>query len=76
MEAKRFDEYHKNGCNFYGALVVVDCSQDMQNDPNWGKFGAGVSIDYLVKARKLVADRGYNVVRELLSMPELVVEIK
>ena len=76
MQAKRFDEYHKNGCHFFGRLVVVDCSEDMKNDSQWGRFGASVTFDYVEKARKVIEERQYTVVRELLSIPELVVEIE
>ena len=75
MKAQRFDEYHNHGCHFNGKLVVVNYSEDMQNDPNWGKFGAGVTFDYLAKAKALVKERQYNVVRELLSIPDYVVEV-
>ena len=76
MNAKRFDEYHKHGCHFYGHLVVVDYSQDMKSDPKWGRFGAEVTFDYLANARKLVKEQQYKVVRELLSIPEYVVEVE
>jgi hypothetical protein len=76
MEAKRFDEFHRFGCNFYGALVVVDYIQDMMNDPKMGTFNGGVSLDYVEKAKKLVSDKGYKVKRELLHLPVYVVEIE
>lgn len=76
MDAKRIDEYHKHGCHFHGKLVVVDYSEDMQEDPKWGTFAAGLSIEYYAKAKALVKERQYNVVRELLSVPELVMEIQ
>jgi hypothetical protein len=75
MKAQRFDEYHKHGCNFYGKLVVIDYSEDVRNDPNWGKFGAEVTFDYLAKAKALIQERQYNVVRVLLAIPDYVVEI-
>lgn len=76
MEAKRFDEYGKSGCSFYGKLVVVSYQDDMQQDPRWGTFNAGLTFDYIEKAKKLIDEKGYNVVRVLLSIPDYVVEIK
>jgi hypothetical protein len=76
MEAKRFDEFHKHGCNFSGKLVVVDYLADMEKDPRWGTYNAGLTFDYLAKAKQLVKDKGYDVVLELLSIPEYVVMVK
>ena len=76
MEAKRIDEFHKHGCNFYGKLVVVDYSEDMKNDPQSGKFGANLFLDYYVKAKALIKERQYKVVKELLGIPVLVVEVE
>ncbi len=76
MKENRIDEYHKHGCHFFGKLVVVDYSEDMKNDPNWGKFNAGLTFDYLFKAQTLVEERQYKVVKELLSIPEYVVEVE
>jgi hypothetical protein len=75
MKAQRFDEYHKHGCHFNGKLVVVDYSEDMRNDPNWGKFGAEVTFDYMAKAKALVQERYGEAVKVLLSIPDYVVEV-
>ena len=75
MEAKRFDEYHKHGCHFYGKLVVVDYQEDMQNDPKWGTFNAGLTFDYMAKAQALVKERYGDNTTTLLSVPSLVVRI-
>ena len=74
MDSKRIDEYHKHGCNFYGKLVVVEYAEDMQNDPNWGKFNAEVTFDYLAKAQELVKEK-YGATETLLSIPALVVKL-
>ena len=76
MKAERFDEFHRFGCHFYGNLVVVDYQDDMKADKQWGTFAAGLSLDYYAKAKKLIEERQYKVVRELLGMPILVVEIE
>lgn len=76
MDIARFKYYQEHGCNFFGNLVVVDYQKDMENDPNWGKFGAGVVFDYVEKAKKLVEENGYNVIRVCLSIPEYVVEVE
>ena len=68
MNARPVTQYHKYGCNFVGKLVVVDYLDSMQRD------GAGNSRDYLEQARTLVRER-YVVVRELLTVPEYVVEV-
>jgi len=70
MKAQRFDEFHKYGYHFAGKLVVVDYTADVMSDQ---RFGSGLSE--LDKAKKLVADLGYNVVCVLLDIPEYVVEI-
>jgi hypothetical protein len=75
MQPKRFDEYHKYGCHFYGKLVVVDYTDDLMNDPKSGTFGIGLTHDYLDKAEKLVAEKYGKPVKVLLSIPEYVVEI-
>ena len=75
MKTNRIDEYHKHGCHFYGTLVSVDYMEDLKNDSNFGKFNAGVTLDYAEKAKKMVEDKGYKVKRVLLSIPEYVVEI-
>jgi len=75
MDAKRVDEYHKHGCNFYGKLVVVEYMEDLQKDPKWGAFNSGLSLDYAEKAKNLVRERQYNVKKELLALPAYVVEI-
>ena len=75
MKAERFDEYHKHGCHFYGKLVVVKYQDDMQKDPKWGTFNAGLTWDYLAKARAIVQER-YGETEILLSVPELVVRLK
>jgi len=76
METKRFDEFHKYGCNFYGKLVVVDYTQDIKNDPKMGTWNAGITFDYVERAEKLVIEKGYKVKKILLSIPEYVVEIE
>ena len=76
MKAQRIDEYHKHGCHFYGKLVVVEYYEEMKNDPQFGKFGAGLTLDYYADAKKLVAERGYKVVRELLGIPAYVCEVE
>lgn len=76
MKAERFDEYHKHGCHFYGKLVVVDYMPDMKNDPQWGRFGAGVTFDYIEKAKKFIEEAGYKVIKVRLAIPEYVVEIE
>jgi hypothetical protein len=76
MKAERFDEFHRFGCNFYGKLVVVDYIEDINNDPKMGTFNAGVPFDYIDKAKKLVAEHQYKVVRELLDIPVYVVEVE
>jgi hypothetical protein len=48
----------------------------MQNDPDWGTFNAGITFDYVAKARALVKERGYKVITELLCIPEYVVRIE
>jgi hypothetical protein len=73
MNRKRVDEYHKHGCDFHGKLVIYDYMEDMKNDPQ-GNFNAGVSIDYMIEAKKDAESR-YNIKRVLLSIPELVIEI-
>ena len=75
MKAQRFDEYHKHGCHFNGKLVVVDYSEDMRNDPQWGKLGAEVTFDYMAKAKALVQERYGEAVKVLLSIPDYVVEV-
>lgn len=74
MKTERFDKYHKHGCHFYGNLVVVDYTEDWQNDPRYGQFGAMTIFDYVEKATKLVTDK-YGKVEILLSIPELVCRI-
>lgn len=76
MKAERFDEYHKHGCHFYGKLLVVDYWEDLQKDPKWGTFHVELTLDYVEKAKALVQDSGYKVVRVLLGIPEYVVEIE
>lgn len=76
MKARRLEQYHKHGCNFAGKLVVVDYSEDAKGDPKFEKFRSQITLDYLDKARALVAERKYKVVKELLSIPELVVQIE
>lgn len=76
METKRFEEYHKHGCNFYGKLVVVEYMEDLRKDPKYGTFGAEITFDYMAKAKKMVEEKGYDVKRVLLSIPEYVVEIQ
>lgn len=76
MKAQRFDDYIKNGSHFHGLLVVVRYLEDVQKDPRWGTFGAELTYEYLDKAKQLVKDRGYNVVEELLHIPDYVVRIK
>lgn len=76
MKTERVDEYHKNGCHFYGKLVVVRYLDDAQKDPKWGTFGAGISLDYLDKAMALVKERYGAGVKVLLSMPDLVVRVE
>ena len=75
IKAERVDDYHKHGCHFSGKLVVIHYYEAMQQDPNWGKFNANLTFDYVEKARALVKERQYKVVRELLTMPDLVIEI-
>jgi hypothetical protein len=75
MEAVRFDEFHKYGCNFYGKLVAVNYIDDMQNDPKWGTWNGGITYDYCEKAEKLVLEKYGKPVRVLLSIPEYVCEI-
>ena len=74
MKAQRIDEYHKHGCHFYGKLVVVEYYEEMKSDPH--KFGAELAIDYYADAKKLVAESGYKVVRELLGIPAYVCEVE
>ena len=74
MNCKRIDEYHKGGCHFFGKLAVVDYLDDLKADPKFGTFGACLTIDYLERARAIVAER-YENTEELLSIPELVVRI-
>jgi hypothetical protein len=74
MTSQRFDEYHKHGCHFYGKLVVVEYAEDMQKDPNWGKFNANLTFDYLARAQKLVKEK-YGDTQTLLSIPALVVKL-
>lgn len=76
METKQVDEYHKYGCNFYGKLVVVDYQEEYNNRKlKTFSFGAEDIFDYIEHARKLVEEKGYNVKRVCLSIPEYVVEI-
>lgn len=76
MKAQRFEEYHKHGCHFFGSLVVVDYSEEMHRDPAWGTFNAGLTYDYLDKAKALIKERyGDGATETLLSIPELVVRI-
>lgn len=76
MKAERFDGYHKNGCHFEGKLVVVHYLDDAQKDPKWGTFGAELTWDYMAKAKQLIQDRGYQVKRVCLAIPDYVVEIE
>lgn len=75
MKAQLFEEYHKHGCHFFGNLAVVNYVEDMEQDPQWGAFNAGLTCDYLARARALINER-YGATEELLSMPELVVRLK
>jgi hypothetical protein len=75
MEAKRFDEFHKYGCHFYGKLVVVDYTKETTAIPCTPlNFGRG--NPELDKARKMVHDKGYKVIEVLLDIPEYVVRIE
>ena len=74
MKATRVDEYHKGGCHFYGKLAVIDYLEDAKADKRWGEFCAGVSIDYMVKAKEFAKER-YGDVEILLTVPELVVRL-
>ena len=76
MKAIRYDEFHKYGCNFNGKLVVVDYTNDIKNDPKVGTWNAGVTFDYVERAKNIVKESGYKVIRELLSIPEYVVEVE
>ena len=76
MKAQRIDEYYKHGCHFFGKLVVVDYLETAQQDQRWGKFNAGISLDYLIKATALVKERYGENIEVLLSVPDLVVRIK
>ena len=76
MNAQRIDEYHNHGCHFYGKLVLVKYQEAMQADRKFGQFNAGVTFDYIAKAKALIDDRQYKVVRVLLSIPDYVVEIE
>jgi len=76
MNTERIDEYHKNGCHFYGKLVTVNYLDDAKKDPKWGAFGAGVSFDYLDKATALIKEKYGTNFKILLSMPELVVRLE
>ena len=70
MEAKRYDEFHKYGCHFTGKLVVVDYTAEVMANQQFGR-----GLPELDEAKKLVAERGYNVQRVLLDIPEYVVEV-
>ena len=77
MKTERFDEFHKHGCNFYGKLVVVDYQEEYNNRTlKFNSFGAGDIFDYISEAKKIVEERGYKVKKELLSIPEYVVEVE
>lgn len=76
MIATRVDEYHKYGCHFYGRLVVVEWLDDAKNDKRWGGFGADLTGKYTEQAKKLVREKYGEPVRELLHVPEYVVEVK
>jgi hypothetical protein len=76
MEAKRFEEYHKHNCNFYGKLAVVDYMEDAKQDPKWGTFNAGLTFYYLAKAQDIIKERYGGDVEVLLSIPSLVVRLK
>lgn len=43
IETKRVDEYHKNGCHFYGKLVVVSYWEAMRNDSRKIRFCGAAS---------------------------------
>ena len=74
MDRKRIDEYHKHGCHFHGKLVVIDYQEAMQHDRRWGQYNAGLTLDYLVMARKYAKEL-YGDTIELLSVPELVIRL-
>ena len=77
MKRNRIDEYHKHGCHFYGKLVVIKYLDEMKHNPRYGQYNAGLSIDYLMLARKEAQELyGDNIVDELLSVPELVLRLK
>lgn len=76
MIANEVNEYHKNGCHFFGKLVVVDYYEEMKKDPQWGTFGAMVTLDYAEKANNLVIKKYGADVEILLSIPELVARVK
>lgn len=75
MVSKRVDEFHKHGCHFFGKLVVVEYQEDMQNDPKWGTFNAGLTFEYLEKASALIKEKYGETVEVLLSVPSLVVRV-
>jgi len=75
MKIKRVDDFHKYGCSFYGKLVVVDYTEDLKNDPKMETWDAGIAFDYVKKAKLLLQEKGYNVVKVLLFIPEYVVEV-
>lgn len=76
METKRVDEYHKNSSHIYGKLVVVHYLEDMQKDPNFGKFNAELLYVYLRKATDLVKEKYGDGVKVLQSVPDLVCSIE
>ncbi len=76
MKPQRFDEYHKHGCHFFGKLVVVDYSENMEKDPKWKQWNAGVSFKYLERAKAIVSEHYGTPKRVLLEMPDYVVEIE
>ena len=76
MEAKRVDEFHKWGCDFYGKLVVVDYQQEVLDSPcDAYSFGQGIPMQQ--EARDLVDQKGYDIDEVLMDTPPFyVVRIK
>lgn len=76
METKRVKEFHKYGTHFFGNLVVVDYTEDMNNDPKAGTWNSGLTFDYLEKAEALVQETYGKLKKVLLAIPEYVCEIE